>query len=326
MRQDEELVHIEDDLRCGAFEIEDTSSTVYSTYKSRSGYTLNLNVLDEWSPGLAYILGVALTDGTINRNLTQVFFYLSDIQMLEVVRQVLEATHPIKLHSRPDIEFVDKRSGKTFTGKKQMYAFYISSRRVAERFYQLGVKPNKSYDGDYPVVPKDVWWHFFRGILDGDGNIYFTRKEGLVVTIAGNRNCVLGLQADLAEYFSIRSRTRYLDKDRVKLLIPYGGEDTERLLTLTYQDSEDLRLERKYNQWLEWNEHVKLVRACLLCDTPIRAPHNQRLCPSCSTVRYRLMNRRNDHHKRNGVWLPLRSLCKPEESHLRIERLDRYFE
>jgi hypothetical protein len=38
------------------------------------------------------------------------------------------------------------------------------------------------------------------------------------------------------------------------------------------------------------------------------------------------MNRRNDHHKRNGVWLPLRSLCKPEESHLRIERLDRYFE
>jgi hypothetical protein len=326
MRQDEELAHIEDDLRCGAFEIEDTSSTIYSTYESRSGYTLNLNVLDEWSPGLAYILGLALTDGTIDKRLTYVKFYSSDVQMLEVVRQVLESTHPIMLHSRPGMELLDKRTGKTFTGKKQMYQFYISSRRVAERFYQLGVRPNKSYTGEYPTVPKDVWWHFFRGVLDGDGNIYFARKEGLVVTIAGNRNTVLGLQTDLAEHFSIRSRVRYLEEDRVKLLIPYGGEDTEQLLTLTYQDSENLRLERKYNQWLEWNERHKLVRPCLLCDTPVRSPKGQKLCPPCRVIRQRLMNRRSDHYNRNGVWLPLRSLCKPEESHLHIENLDRYFE
>lgn len=297
---------------------------------SKRKYTQNLKVLDEWSPELAYILGLALTDGNINKLLTRVSFYSSDVQMLEVVKRLFESTRPIVEHSRPGIEFLDKRSGKTFAGKKQMYGFYIDSKQAVKRFCELGVTPNKSYDGEYPIVPKDVWWHFFRGILDGDGNIYFnkdgTRREGLVVTIAGNRNVVLGLQTDLLEYFSIRSRVRYLEEDRVKTLVPYGGEDTERLLTLTYQNSENLRLERKYNQWLYWNEHTKLVRLCLLCDTPIRAPNNQKLCPSCSRVRYRLMNRRNDHYKRNGVWLPLRNLCKPEESHLHIENLDRYLE
>ena len=38
------------------------------------------------------------------------------------------------------------------------------------------------------------------------------------------------------------------------------------------------------------------------------------------------MNRRSDHYRRKGTWLSLRDLGKPEESHLPIERLDRYIE
>lgn len=290
-------------------------------------YSQNLNVLDEWSPELAYIVGLALTDGNVNKLLTRVTFYSSDIQMLEIVKRVFESTRPIVEHSRPGMA-LNERNGKTIVGKKQMYAFFVDSMQAAKRFCELGVKPNKSYTGDYPVVPKDVWWHFFRGVLDGDGNIYHygAGQGGLVVTIAGNRSTVLGMQADLLEYFSIRSRVRYLEEDRVKILVPYGGEDTERLLTLTYQDSENLRLERKYEKWVEWNERVKRVVPCLLCDTPVRSPKGQKLCPPCRTIRNRLMNRRSDHYNRNGVWLPLRSLCKPEESHLHIENLDRYLE
>lgn len=256
-------------------------------------YTQNLKILDEWSPELAYIIGLALTDGNINKP--------------------------------PGIELLDKRTGKMFTGKKQMYGFFIDSMQAARRFCELGVKPNKSYTGEYPIVPQDVWWHYFRGILDGDGNINFSRKTGLRISIAGNRNCVLGLQLDLAELFSIRSRIEYLDEDRCKYLV-LRGENAERALILTYQDSENLRLERKYNQGIDWNENHKLVRSCLLCDIPIRSPNNQKLCPPCRGIRQRLMNRRSDHYKRNGTWLSLRELCKPEESHLRIENLDRYLE
>lgn len=36
------------------------------------------------------------------------------------------------------------------------------------------------------------------------------------------------------------------------------------------------------------------------------------------------MNRRSDHYRRKGLWLPLRELCKSEESHLLVERLDQY--
>ena len=105
----------------------------------------------------------------------------------------------------------------------------IDSKRAVERFCQFGITPNKSYIGLYPIVPQEVWWHYFRGILDG--NINFSRTSGLRITIAGNRNCVLGLQSDLNEMFVVRSTARYLDVERVKLL-ELRGEHAEKALTL----------------------------------------------------------------------------------------------
>lgn len=288
-------------------------------------YTYNLSVLNAWSPGLAYVLGLALTDGSVHKDLTRISFYSSDQQMLEIVKNFFESTRPVVPHSHPGISFLEKSSGETFTGNKQIYAFYVDSKQAVERFCQFGVTPNKSYVGLYPTVPQDVWWHYFRGILDGDGNILFSQKSGLRLTVAGNRNCIVGLHSDLSELFSLRSQTKFLDEDRCKYLFLYG-ENAEKALTLTYQDSQNLRLERKYNQWLDWNEHIKLVRACLLCDTPIRASKGQKFCSPCGVIRQRLMNRRSDHYRRNGVWLSLRDLCKAEESHLSIERLDSYRE
>jgi hypothetical protein len=185
------------------------------------------------------------------------------------------------------------------------------------------VTPNKSYTGQYPKVPQEVWWHYFRGILDGDGNIFFSKKHGLRITIAGNRNCIVGLHSDLSGMFALSSHMKYLDENKVKLLFLYG-ENAENALLKIYQESEHLRLERKYEQWQEWNNHIKLTTHCLLCEVSIRSPHGQKLCPSCQIIRTRLMNRRSDYYRRKGVWLSLRELCKPEESHLLIEQLDRY--
>lgn len=210
-------------------------------------YTYNLDVLDDWSPGLASILGLALTDGTVNIDLTRITFYSSDVQMLEVVKNFFESTRLITPHSRPGISFFNKKQGKPFTGKKQMYAFLHDSKQAAARFYELDVMPNNSYAGPYPIVPQKVWWHFFRSVLEGDGNITFSRKGGLRIKIAGNRNCLLGLQSDLAGLFSICSTARYLGRDRVKLL-DFSGVPAERAVICMYQASDNLRLERKYQQ------------------------------------------------------------------------------
>ena len=285
-------------------------------------YAYNLEVLDQWSPGLAYVLGLALTDGSVHKDLTRISFYSTDQQLLEVVRNFFQSTRPVVPHSQPGKYFGENRS---YLNRKQMYAFYVDSKRAVERFCQFGVMPNKSYAGPYPTVPRDVWWHYFRGILDGDGNILFSRKAGLRVTISGNKNCVSGLQSDLSQLFSIRSQTDHLDEDRVKRLYIYG-KNAENALTLTYQESENLRLERKYQQWLEWNNQIKLMTRCLLCDVSLRASKGEKLCPDCRISRQRLMNRRSDHYRRTGVWLPLRDLCRPGESHLPVERLDRYEE
>lgn len=285
-------------------------------------FTYNLNVLNEWSPGLSYILGLALTDGTIHKSLTRITFYSSDLQMLEIVKQFFEPNRPVVTHSTPG-QYSFERGSASYPGKKQMYAFHLDSKHAVARFIQLGITPNKSYRGPYPGVPKEVWWHFFRGVLDGDGNIHITQNHGLRLTIAGNRNCIAGLHSDLSETFFLCSHTKYLDEDRVKLLFLYGG-NAEKALLQTYQNSENLRLERKYQQWVEWNNHIKLTTNCLLCDTSIRSSQGQKLCPSCQIIRNGLMNRRSDHYRRNGSWLSLRELCKPEESHLSVERLDRY--
>jgi hypothetical protein len=80
-------------------------------------YTYNLKVLDEWSAGLAYILGLALTDGSVHKKMTRVSFYSSDQQMLEIVRQFFESTRPVELHSRPDKNAV-RTTGTTYARKK----------------------------------------------------------------------------------------------------------------------------------------------------------------------------------------------------------------
>ena len=285
-------------------------------------YAYNLKVLDEWSPSLAYIIGLALTDGTIHKNMARVSFYSSDLQMLEIVKQFFESTRLVELHGSPDKNVV-LTNGTPYVGKKQMYVFHVDSMRATQRFCQLGVMPNKSYTGEYPQVAQEVWWHYFRGIFDGDGNIFFSRRHGLRITIAGNKNCVVGLYSDLSQKFSLCSHMKYLDKDRVKLLFLYG-EFAEKALVQMYQESDHLRLERKYIQWLEWKDYGKLTTSCLLCDVSIRSSQGQKLCHECQVIRNRLMNRRSDHYKRNGIWLPLRELCKPEESHFPVERLDRY--
>src|SRR5260370_646778 len=179
-------------------------------------YTYNLNVLNEWSPGLAYILGLALTDGTINKDLTRVVFYSSDVQMLEIVKNFFESTRPIIPHSQPGIPFFDKKQGKTFTGKKQMYVFLLDSKQAVARFCELGVTPNKSYTGPYPIVPQEVWWHCFRGVFDGDGNINLSRKGVWLIKSACNTNYIFRLQSYQHALFSSPIALPYLCKDRVK--------------------------------------------------------------------------------------------------------------
>jgi hypothetical protein len=129
-------------------------------------YDYNLEVLEHWSPGLAYVLGLALTDGSVHKDLTRISFYSTDQQMLEIVRDFFQSTRAVVPHSRPE-KALFQRKGVTYIGKKQMYAFYIDSKRAVEGFCQFGVTPNKSSAGLYPAVPRDVRWHYFRGILDG---------------------------------------------------------------------------------------------------------------------------------------------------------------
>lgn len=278
-------------------------------------YTINSDFFAEWSQDLAYVVGYVIGDGNINKSLTTLTIVSIDKAHLETINTAIGSDRP--LHKR----VLDR----TYERAKQTWSLSVSSAVVVHRLLHLGIEPDKSVSGGYPSVPKEFWWQFFRGILDSDGNILFSPKAGLRVTIAGNRKCIIGLQSDLSQFFSIDSLTKHLDEDGVKLLFLYGS-NAERALTLIYQNSDSLRLERKYNQWLEWNQHFKLITNCLLCDTLIRASKGEKLCPSCRVIRTRLMNRRSDHYRRKGTWLPLRDLCRPEESHLLIERLDRYTE
>ena len=278
-------------------------------------YTINVNFFAEWSQDLAYVLGYILGDGNINKLLTTLTIVSKDKEHLETINAAIGSNRP--LHQRA--------LDNAYIHAKQTWSLLVSSTVVIHHLIHLGIEPNKSLSGGYPSVPKEYWWHFFRGILDSDGNILFSPKAGLRVTIAGNRKCIIGLQSDLFRFFTITSHAKHLDEVGVKLLFLFG-ENAERALTLMYQNSDSLRLERKYNQWVEWNQHFKLVSKCLLCDIALRASKNQKLCPSCRLIRTRLMNRRSDHYRRKGIWLPLRDLCKPGESHLPIERLDRYID
>jgi hypothetical protein len=110
----------------------------------------------DWSPEIAYALGLMATDGNLARRRSQLSLVSKDLDQIETLRRCL------RLNAR----IFRVRSLTGFLYKVQWH-----DRGLYDWFLGVGLTPAKSRTLGPLTVPDPLYADFFRGCIDGDGCI-----------------------------------------------------------------------------------------------------------------------------------------------------------
>jgi len=111
----------------------------------------------EWTADLAYAVGLIATDGNLSRKPGRLSITSNDVDLLDMVRQRLDLTVPIKPH----------RGGYGH----RCHHIAWSDRRFYDWLTTAGLTPAKSLTLGPLAIPDGYFADFLRGCIDGDGSI-----------------------------------------------------------------------------------------------------------------------------------------------------------
>jgi hypothetical protein len=95
-------------------------------------HEINENFFSEWSPEMAWVLGLLFTDGSIDN--TRVAIHSVDIELLEKIKKLLNSSKPIQ-----------KRT-QSYDKSKHIYEFGFYREKMRNDLNKLGLKARKSLD------------------------------------------------------------------------------------------------------------------------------------------------------------------------------------
>ena len=123
------------------------------------------HILEQWTPSLAYVVGLVTTDGCLKTDQPNVVdFSSTDKELVNLYQQCLGIfAHEISIQQR--------------TGS------YLLSVKISDPNYRafltnLGLTPAKSRTLGPLSIPDTVFPDFLRGCIDGDGSVWITRAQG----------------------------------------------------------------------------------------------------------------------------------------------------
>lgn len=205
----------------------------------------------EWSPRMAYAVGLAATDGCLSRDGRHINFTSADEELVSNFLRSIGRD----VHYRPDV---------TRTGGI-VYRVDFSDVLLWQWFFAAGLTPAKSLTLGALRVPPEYLLECARGLMEGDGGIAnFThaatkrrypnyRYERIIVAFtSASRPHLEWLRGKLAPYaggpgwLTVTQR-----KDRLNAMnsLRYGKRDGLRLVPLMYRDATVPRLTRKRQIW-----------------------------------------------------------------------------
>ena len=112
----------------------------------------------DWSPNVAYCVGLITTDGSLSKDGRHIDFTSKDLDLVECIRRELT---------------LENRIGTKGRGGSSARYFRIQFSNVD--FYRwlcsIGLSPRKSLTLGELTIPDDFFADFLRGHFDGDGTI-----------------------------------------------------------------------------------------------------------------------------------------------------------
>jgi hypothetical protein len=210
----------------------------------------------EWSPRLAYAVGLIATDGCLSGDGRHIAFVSMDEDLMRTLLSLVGKAHT--RYRRFESEF----GGWAFRGQFSYAALY-------RWLLTVGLMPRKSLVLGGIDVADDHLMPLVRGLLDGDGTVYTlvhhpTRKtypeyryERLWAYFnSGSRKHVEWVRARLGCALGIAGYIEELKQESHEnpiYRLKYGNRASRVLLHALYADESVPRLRRK---WLKWNDYL----------------------------------------------------------------------
>ncbi|MCR2822863.1 LAGLIDADG family homing endonuclease [Lederbergia panacisoli] len=127
-------------------------------------HKVNEDFFKVWSHEMAWILGLFITDGSVNKHIHSISLAQNDIDILKKVANAMNA----------DLVIASPKGTRTTP------SLIINSKTLKTDIEKLGVHSNKSLTIKFPSVPQQYLPSFIRGVIDGDG---WVSKEGYVMNV-----------------------------------------------------------------------------------------------------------------------------------------------
>lgn len=125
-------------------------------YSGKRVYEPIWSFWDNWTPDLAYVIGILAADGTLPRTQhihgVKLTLQIKDFCLLENIKRLA--------------------GGSTWrNGTTASCTWGLHGKDVSAHLAKLGLEPMKSMRSQLPFVPANLTSHFMRGYFDGDGSV-----------------------------------------------------------------------------------------------------------------------------------------------------------
>ncbi len=207
---------------------------------SQQFFDIDENFFTRWSPGMAYALGLLITDGCVSKSGT-VSLCLNDKELLEKVKYAMRAEHNITASMR----------------QNGLYCFRFTRENMVRDLCELGVVPSKSLVVKFPDVPREYLSDFIRGVFDGDGSVYFEPRSPKCPLrskfVSSSQQFIEGLHMAL-ESLGLPKRKIYQQKTKNawSYSLIFCHRYSKKLFEILYKNTKNgLFLDRKYRRFLE---------------------------------------------------------------------------
>ena len=195
----------------------------------------------KWSSELAYAVGLFATDGCLYGDSRHLSFVSMDKEQLRTFKRCLKLKTKITFKNNshggkcPHVQLSDVA----------LYQFLLG----------LGLTPNKSKTLGPLKIPKQYFFDFFRGVLDGDGCFYSYydprwRSSFMfyLVVASASPKFVAWLQSEIQKRIQI---TGHVTRSRGTLQLRYAKKDSLKILKKVYHSPTVPCLSRKRKKILK---------------------------------------------------------------------------
>ena len=217
-------------------------------------YHINVNYFDEIdTPNKAYVLGFLYADGCIGSKKNNIFLSLhkQDKEILEKIRKDMEYEMPLEFRN------MSKYNEKTGKNTNDQYCLKIHCLHMKKSLEKWGVVPRKTHILTFPdFLREDLYRHFIRGVLDGDGCIHKRAKYNgwSNVDICGTKEFCTGLKNYIEKTLNIHCSV--INSGHTYKAVVGGTHKAEKYLDWLYEDAE-LYMERKHQIYLDSYKNYK---------------------------------------------------------------------